>query len=195
MAMATGVVLRSIGSTLSAGALVVLVAGCSTFDSTRTTPTLDPLPTESAAPVLDLQLRAVLAVTPATVGACPAVRLTTPAAAAPATACSQDRTLVYSLAPASVTGDRVTSVEVVYQGGQPVVEVKLDPRGTAELSAVSGAAMVQQPPRSQLALVSHGRVQTAPTVTDQLDGGIFLLSGFATADAAQLAVDALSPSR
>ena len=42
-------------------------------------------------------------------------------------------------------------------------------------------------PENLLAVVTHGRVQTAPQIGDQITGGVFDLTGFATLDDARAA--------
>jgi preprotein translocase subunit SecD len=171
----------------------VLVTGCTVVSTTTTAATVapGPLTSESPAPVLDLQLRPVLTVETAGVADCTITPPPTPAAANEVTLCSQDLAFVYSLGPAAVVGARVTGLETSLQGGRPVIQVRLDPRGASQLSTITGQIMGEQPPRSQLAIVAHGRVQSAPVVGEQIDGGVVILSGFATDKAAQDAIDFL----
>jgi len=174
-------------------ALSVLVSGCTVVSTTTTAATVAPdsLTSESPAPVLDLQLRPVLAVQTAGVADCTIRPPLTPGAGGEVTLCSQDLAFIYSLGPAAVIGARVTGLETSLQAGRPVIQVRLDPRGAAALSAITGQIMGEQPPRSQLAIVAHGRVQSAPVVSEQIDGGVVILSGFATDKAAQDAINFL----
>ena len=73
----------------------------------------------------------------------------------------------------------------------PVVRVRLDVKGATSLSNLSLHASQEPAPRSKLAIVSHGRVQAAPVMTDQIAGGILDISGFESAQAAQTALDFL----
>jgi preprotein translocase subunit SecD len=52
--------------------------------------------------------------------------------------------------------------------------------------------MTQPAPRNQLALVSHGRVQSAPAITEAIDGNVIVFTGFASVDDAQKALDFLT---
>jgi len=178
---------------LVAGSLgALLLTGCTTTTTTTTAPTVDPLPSQSTGPELDLQLRPVLEVAPAGAGQCPARLDVTPVANQAASACSQDGKLVYSLGPAAVTGARVSDMTVSHQGGSPVVQISLDALGGAGLSSVTAEIAQLEQPRSQLAIVSHGRVQSAPVVTEQIDGRVMMVSGFADDAAAQAAIDFLA---
>jgi preprotein translocase subunit SecD len=69
--------------------------------------------------------------------------------------------------------------------------VRLDPRGASQLSRITAQLLAEQVPRSQLAIVAHGRVQSAPVVGEQIDGGVLILSGVDTDKAAQDAIDFL----
>ena len=182
-----------LSATVALAAASLLVSGCTVVSTTTTAATVapDPLTSESPAPVLDLQLRPVLAVETARVADCTIRPPLTPAPGGEVTLCSQDLAFVYSLGPAAVIGARVTGLETSLQAGRPVIQVRLDPRGAAALSALTGQIMGEQPPRSQLAIVAHGRVQSAPVVGEQIDGGVVILSGFATDKAAQDAINFL----
>ena len=140
---------------------------------------------------VDFQLRQVLDIGTGDPTRCPAGTVATPPALAPATLCSQDGSLVYTLAPAAVDGNRPTSIEVAGSSLGPVVRVRLDVKGATSLSNLSLHASQEPAPRSKLAIVSHGRVQAAPVMTDQIAGGILDISGFESAQAAQTALDFL----
>jgi preprotein translocase subunit SecD len=180
---------------LSGAALgaVLLLGGCSVVSTTTTAPTVapDPLTSQSPAPVLDLQLRQVLGVQTPGVADCTTKPPPQPDPALPARLCSEDRTSLYSLAPAAVTGARITGMETSLQGGAPVIQVRLDARGASQLSRITAAVMGERVPRSQLAIVAHGRVQSAPVIGEQIDTGVMILSGFASEQAAQGAIDFL----
>ena len=170
----------------------VALAGCSTVATTSTAPTAAPLVTAPpSAPVVDLQVRPVLDVRSATPGECPSTPLTTPAPAAAASLCSQDRTSIFSLAPAELTGQRVTDVSAAWESGYPVVELRFDPQGAATLSRVTGQVVSDAAAAPRLALVSHGRVQKTAAIIDQITDGVMVLSGFQSGDAAQQAADFL----
>ena len=173
---------------LAAYALV----GCSVTTTTvsRTTP-VPPGPTESPVRELDLQLRPVLDIANATAGQCTPSPPPTPTAEAPALLCSQDRILLYSLGPAAVTGGSVTGLDATTTQGTPQVQVKLDAQGGAALTRLTSDGMAQPVPRDQMAIVSHGRVQSAPTITEAILGTVLVITGFASVDDAQRAVDFL----
>ena len=180
---------------LAVPALLLTVAaltGCSV--STTTTPATSSLaatPSESPSPELDLQLRPVLDIANAEAGQCGATPPATPDPRSDAQLCSQDRILLYTLGPAGVAGARVTSVEATITSRTPQVQVKLDAEGGASLTRMTVEGMLAPAPRNRVAIVSHGRVQSAPVVTDSIDGGVFVLTGFDSMDAAQKAVDFL----
>jgi preprotein translocase subunit SecD len=180
-------------SLVAAGAL----GGCSvstttTPSSVSATPTASGTPSpEATAPELDLQLRPVLDIANAQAGQCGETPPPTPDPQAPAQLCSQDRILLYSLGPAGVTGARVTSVEATMTSRTPQIQVKLDAQGGASLTRLTAEGMVQPAPRNRLAIVSHGRVQSAPAITDVIDGAVLVITGFPTVEDAQTAVDFL----
>jgi preprotein translocase subunit SecD len=188
------------GIPLLVGALAL--TSCTTVDHTSTAASVEPVPTESPAAVLDIQLRGVLDVANAEAGQCPQPAVagsaapsptpTTPPASSQATLCSADRTLVYTLAPAAVPGEQVSDIAAVSNAGSPAVQITVTPQGGAALSRLSATAMVASPPRSQIAIVSHGLVQVALPVTEQIDGRVLDVNGFDSQDAAQQAVDLLT---
>jgi len=170
--------------------VVLALAGCSISTTTSAAPvSVAPTPSESPQPELDLQLRPVLDIASATAGQCGESRPSTPDPAQPAQVCSEDRTLLLSLGPAAVTGARVTGMEPTMTSRQPQLQIKLDAQGGASLTRVTAEGMLQPEPRNKLALVSHGRVQAAPTITEAIDGNVLVLTGFATVDDAAAARD------
>lgn len=176
-------------------AAVVLLGGCSTVDHTSTQPTSEPFPVDSSSASSagpDLQLRQVLDVAGAQAGQCPTPAPATPEPRAQATLCSADTTLVYTLAAAAVDGAEVTGVEATYSSARPVVRITVSPQGGAGLVRVTSQALVASPPSNQVALVSHGRVQTALPVTDSIDGQVLEITGFDSLTAAQQAADLLT---
>jgi len=168
------------------------VTGCS-VTTTSVSPTISATsaPSESAQPELDLQLRPVLDIANATAGQCTPTPPPSPPAAQPAQVCSQDRILLYSLGPAEVTGGSVTGLDATMTSRTPQVQVKLDAKGGASLTRLTADGMGQPVPRNQMAIVSHGRVQSAPTITEAIDGNVLVVTGFATVDDAQKAIDFL----
>jgi len=168
------------------------VTGCS-VTTTSVSPTISATsaPSESAQPELDLQLRPVLDIANATAGQCTPTPPPSPPAAQPAQVCSQDRILLYSLGPAEVTGGSVTGLDATMTSRTPQVQVKLDAKGGASLTRLTADGMGQPVPRNQLAIVSHGRVQSAPPITEAIDGNVLVVTGFATVDDAQKAIDFL----
>jgi preprotein translocase subunit SecD len=75
----------------------------------------------------------------------------------------------------------------VYSSARPVVRITLTPQGGAGLVRLTNDAVNSSPPRNQVALVSHGRVQAALPVGEALDGQVFEITGFDTLEAAQQA--------
>jgi preprotein translocase subunit SecD len=168
------------------------VSGCS-VTTTSVSPTTSGASSASESPVpeLDLQLRPVLDIANAASGQCTPTPPPTPSADAPAQVCSQDRILLYSLVPAAVTGRSVTGLDATMTQRTPQVQVKLDAQGGAALTRLTADGMVQPVPRDQMAIVSHGRVQSAPTITEAIDGNVLVITGFASVDDAQKAIDFL----
>lgn len=170
----------------------VVLTGCSvSTTSTPATTSLEPTPSASPQPELDLQLRPVLDVANAQAGQCGATPPPTPDPAAGAQLCSQDRILLYSLGPAGVTGARVTSLEATMTSRTPQIQVKLDAQGGASLTRMTVQGMLESAPRNRLAIVSHGRVQSAPPITEPIDTSVLVITGFNTVADAQTAVDFL----
>ena len=181
----------------------VLVAGAALAGCAVTTTSTDPLaslapssatPSTSAsggavADVLDLQLRPVATQRRAEVGDCaaPLSSTTTPPPRQAATLCSSDGSTVFELKPAAVAGDRVTSIEPISSVNGPIIQVKYDAMGSSQLRTVTLAGSLADP-QLALAIVSHGTVLGAPPMTDELDGGVLLISGFATLDQASSTV-------
>lgn len=173
-------------------ALAVALTGCSvSTTSTPATTSLQPTPSASQPPELDLQLRPVLDVANAQAGQCGATPPPTPDPATGAQLCSQDRILLYSLGPAGVTGARVTSLEATMTSRTPQIQVKLDAQGGASLTRMTVEGMLEPAPRNRLAIVSHGRVQSAPPITEPIDTSVLVITGFSTVADAQTAVDFL----
>jgi len=174
------------------GVCACALAGCS-VSTTSVSPTTSgaPTTTESAPPELDLQLRPVLGIANATGGQCTQPPPPTPTASSPADVCSQDRILLYSLGPAQVTGAEVTGLDATMTERTPQVQVKLDAGGGAALTRLTAEGMQKPVPQNQLAIVSHGRVQSAPTITDTIDGAVLVITGFGSVGDAQKAIDFL----
>jgi preprotein translocase subunit SecD len=166
-----------------------LVSGCSisTTSSTTVAP-VEPVASRSPEPVLDLQLRQVEDAVRAEQGSCAPLPGRTPGPAAAATLCSNDGRVAYSLDPAAVTGESVTSIEVLESSQGPVVQIKLDAMGGAALRTTTLRGSLSDP-QPRLAIVTHGGVLAAPTMTAELDGGVLLVSGFESREKAQQVVD------
>ena len=186
---------RSRGLRAAVGVLLVPIAlaGCS-ISTTSTDPFVSGSATPTAvssakssgtpAPALDLQLRPVLGGARAGAAGCASPAPPTPPREVPATLCSGDRSVSYDLGPAAVTGDRVTSVRAIASVDGPIVQVKLDAQGAASLRTVTLAGSLATPQPS-LAIVTRGQVLAAPVMTEELDGGVLLISGFDTLEQAQ----------
>ncbi len=185
------------GSLLALPLAALVLAGCGISTSDKpAVPDFNPLGpgpsatasgggTTAAGP--DLQLRPVLTAARAEAGQCPKADPPTPPAAEAATLCTADLTTVLSLGPAVVDSEGVRSVDAGTIDGQNVVRVELDTNAGTALSNETLRLSQLQSPQNWLAIVSHGRVQTAPVVSDQISGGILDISGFETADAARSA--------
>ena len=172
-----------------AGLCAVTVSACSvTTTSSTTVPAAEPVTSSSPDPVLDLQLRPVESVARAETGACPTLPSLTPNASATATLCSNDGRVSYDLAPAAVTGLGVTSIEALNSANGPVIQIKLDAMGGAALRTTTLRGSLADP-QPRLAIVTHGGVLAAPTMTAELDGGVLLVSGFESIDKANEVVD------
>lgn len=178
--------------------LGLLLAACSVTTSDKPAVSgfnpIDPGPSAStvsgtAAPVgPDLQLRPVLSVVRAGTDECPASpEPTTPPADQPATLCSADLTTVVGLGPAVVSGPHVKAIDSGTLTGGPTVRITLDVSGATALSNATAEMATKSAPGNLLAVVTHGRVQTAPQIGDQITGGVFDLTGFATLDDARAA--------
>jgi hypothetical protein len=192
-------VARRAAAAVALTTVALLLAACSvtTSDKPAVTPfnPLDPdgsaskAGTGTAAPTgPDLQLRPVLSVERAGDDRCPPQpEPTTPPAAEPATLCTADLAWVVGLAPAVVSGQRVKAVDAGTLSGGPTVRITLDVTGATALANATLTMSQQQSPANMLAVVSHGRVQSAPEVHDQISGGVLDLTGFADVEAARAA--------
>ena len=178
---------RRVAAVVVALLLAPAASGCTVVAHSSTLPTAEPVPVESPAPTVDAQLRQVLDVANAHAGDCGTTAPPTPDARTATSLCSADRTLLYSLAPAAVSGPEVSDVQAVFSSARPVVRITVTPQGGAGLVRVTSDAMNSSPPRNQVALVSHGRVQAALPVTEAIDGQVLEITGFDSLQAAQQA--------
>jgi preprotein translocase subunit SecD len=179
--------LRRAAAALVVAAVLPVLGGCTVVDKGSTVPTQEPVPVDSPAPTVDVQLRPVLDLANAQAGQCGAFAPPTPDPKAPTSLCSADRAVLYSLGPAAVTGPEVSDVQAVFSSARPVVRITLTAQGGAGLVRLTNDAVNSSPPRNQVALVSHGRVQAALPVGEALDGQVFEITGFDTLEAAQQA--------
>jgi preprotein translocase subunit SecD len=174
------------------------LAGCSvtttstdplaSLSPTSASPSGAPATSGTAEEALDLQLRPVVSQRPAEADECTtAPAPTTPPPRQAATLCSSDRSTVYELKPAAVAGDRVTSIEPISSVDGPIIQVKYDAMGGSALRTVTLAGSLADP-QPALAIVSQGVVLGAPTMSEEIDGGVLVISGFATLDQAKSAV-------
>ena len=186
--------MKRAGAGLAAVVAALVLTACSVSDKPATDDfnPLDPATgsaSGSSGPpaVPDLQLRPVTGVHNATTGECSPNPPQTPPPRQAATLCSADLTYVLDLDPAVVDAEEVTSIDAGTLHGGPTVRIFLDVNGATALSNATLRMSTESSPRNWLAVVSQGRVQSAPVVTDQLDGGIVDLTGFADTDAARAA--------
>ena len=174
--------------------LSLVLCGCSglpvSVGTATAPPTIDGLPSDSPSVTLDVQIRSVSSQRAAPAGTCPE-DATTPPAHVDAQLCSADRTVIYDVGPAAVSGSDIADISSVPHGSGFAVRITLTPQGRAGLSRLTAVAMVASPPVNQLALVSHGRVQVALPVSEQIDGGVLDISGFTSESAAREAADLL----
>jgi preprotein translocase subunit SecD len=165
------------------------LAACGSSDSAgpaSTTPassaSSSPAPTSDGKG--DLQLR------PVTSAQTPATKPCTAAPVAPETPtyrCDRDGA-GYQLGPAFVTGAMVTAAQAQQTETGPVVQVTLDAAGTKALTEATTRMATLPPPRSQLGIMSGGRLYGAPLVQTPVLGGVFVIGGLANmADAVALA--------
>lgn len=190
------VVRRASAAAVLAALLVLPLSACTitTSDKPAVTPVnpLDPDPTGTttgtAAPQgPDIQLRPVLAVRRATQGDCGVPAPSTPPPDDPATLCSADLAYVLDLGEAALDGTRVRSIDAGSLDQGPSVRVTLDQVGATALSNVTLRISQKSSPENLLAIVTHGRVQSAPLVDDQITGGVLDITGFATLEDARAA--------
>ena len=176
------------------GVLPLSACTITTSDKPAVTPVnpLDPDPTGTATGTAapqgpDLQLRPVLAVRRATQGDCGVPAPSTPPPDEPATLCSADLVYVLDLDDAALDGTRVRSIDAGSLDQGPSVRVTLDQVGATALSNVTLRISQKSSPENLLAIVTHGRVQSAPLVDDQITGGVLDITGFATLEDARAA--------
>lgn len=114
-----------------------------------------------------LQLRKVLTRSD---GACPQATSPDMVASAKSDAC-------YTLGEGMAI-TRVKSVDLRFQSGSGwVVDFVLRPEDTGRLSTLTGQLAREQSPRNAMAMVSNGRVISAPEVQDPIANGELQLSG------------------
>jgi preprotein translocase subunit SecD len=186
---------RVVDRALAVAVVAAIVVGAVVLFAHRVSPAPGPTgPSPSAtASGYGLQIRPVL--TENVVGAtpCPQDPAQTPAAT-PATACSTDGTLVYTLGPAALAGDGVASLRVApaTSGGGFEVIVELTPGGSAAFATMTGYLAQQQSPQNQLAFYAQGEVLSSPYVSTAIVGGVAQIAGFPTLTAAEDFVTAVS---
>lgn len=113
-----------------------------------------------------LQLRKVLTKSD---GACPT--------SSPGTVASEKSDACYTLGD-GMTITKVKSVEMRVDGGSGwAVEFDLRPEDVGRLSTLTGQLASEQSPRNELAMVSNGRVISAPAVQAPITSGKLQLSG------------------
>jgi preprotein translocase subunit SecD len=114
-----------------------------------------------------LQLRKVLTRSD---GACPQT-------ASPDVVASVKSDACYTLGE-GMTITRVKSVDMRFASGNGwTVEFVLRPEDAGRLSTLTGQLVREQPPRNALAMVSNGRVISAPEVQDPIANGELQLTG------------------
>lgn len=110
----------------------------------------------------------------------------------PVSACSTDGSTLYSLGPAAVSGDQVSSLSVDDSAGSAAIQVSLDDAGSTALTDATTALAAKTAPQSQLAIYVHGRVLSAPVVMAPLTSGTVTIAGGFTHAQAQQIVDGLA---
>jgi hypothetical protein len=187
---------RVVDRTLAVVVLAALVAVAVVLFSHRVPPApgpTGPSPSPTAAGYA-LQIRPVLTEGPVGATPCPKSPVQT-AAAEPATACSADGTLVYTLGPAAVSGDAIAAMEARAEsvGGGFDVVVQLTPAGSSAFETATAFLAQQQAPQNQLAFYAQGEVLSSPYVSTAIVGGVAQIGGFPTLVAAQAFVTAVTP--
>jgi len=187
---------RVVDRALAAAVVAALVVGAVVLFSHRVSPAPGPTgPSPSATPAgYALQIRPVLTVSPVGATPCATAPVQTPAAE-PATACSVDGTLVYTLGPAAVAGDGIANMQAQADsaGGGFDVVVQLTSAGSAALATTTALLAQQQSPQNQLAFYSRGEVLSSPSVVTAIVGGVAQIGGFPTLADAEAFVTAVSP--
>ncbi len=154
---------------------------------------VSPSPSPTAKAGYAVQFRPVLTEAPVGATPCPTEPVQSPAAQ-PATACSADAALVYTLGPAAVSGDAIATLrpEASAGGGFEVV-VDLTPTGSTAFATLTTQLATQQAPQNQLSIYARGRVLSSPYVASPILGGVAQIGGFPTLAAAQDFITAVSP--
>jgi preprotein translocase subunit SecD len=95
----------------------------------------------------------------------------------PDTVASEKSDACYTLGE-GMTITRVKSVDMRVESGNGwSVEFDLRPEDTGRLSTLTGQLVREQPPRNAMAMVSNGRVISAPEVLDPIANGELQISG------------------
>lgn len=146
---------------------------------------------------IGLQLRPVVEAHASSAGECGTAGSPSPssdaaATSAPVTACSTDGSIVYSLGPAAITGERWQSLTVDDSRPSAAIDAVLDPLGATALTKITADLATNDQPQNQLAFYADGLVLMAPTVTQPIYGGQTVIAGYWTAAEARALVDRLT---
>lgn len=162
--------------------VVVLVAGVvvllriSDSNQSGSTPTTKPAPEA-------VQFRRIVKTEP---GACATTSATT--TTPDGTACGSDG-VRYTLGKVELDGSRVSEVKAALRDTW-YVGLSLDQEGARLFDRLTTDLAAQTPPQNQLAIVIHGRVVTAPTVSAPITGGKVEITGnFTKKDAEKLVAE------
>lgn len=170
-----GVLVLVLVAVLAAGVVVLLRINDSK-QSGSTSSTTKPAPEA-------VQFRRVVKTEP---GACATTSATT--ATPDGTACGSDG-IRYTLGKVELDGSRVSEVKAALRDTW-YVGLSLDQEGARLFDRLTTDLAAKTPPQNQLAIVVHGRVVTAPTVSAPISGGKVEITGnFTKKDAEKLVAE------
>jgi preprotein translocase subunit SecD len=187
--------MRTVTRSPAARAILTLLTATTMLAACSTDPTSAPTTAStgsSPSGPADLQLRPVLAEGPVGTATCPTWAQDAASRDDAVAACSTDGQILYSLGPASVTGDQISSASVQVSDGSAQVVIAFDEAGKTALSTITAQLAGKVEPQSQLAIYLHGRVQSAPSVHEAVTGGVIAIYGGYTPAEAQQIVDQLA---
>lgn len=105
----------------------------------------------------------------------------------PVAACNVNHTEKYLLGPTVISGKTVTTASAGIKQNEVAwsVDLSFNPQGAAQFADVTGQLATKQDPMNRFAIVLDGVVQSAPSVSQSIGGGVATISGSFNADSAQ----------